>query len=248
MSEWAVLGGLLDEAATRQAPVRFWWRDDDAGRPAPALDRLLDLAAQHEAPLALAVVPAWLEPAAQAAIAGSLRVSVLQHGFAHRNAAAPGAKPVELGGTRTAADLLAELRSGRALLEETFGALFVSILVPPWNRIEPALLGHLASAGYLGLSTFGRRAASEPAPGLRQINTHLDPIDWRGSRLFVGERAALAQLVRTLEGVAEPVGILTHHLDLDEAGWAFIDRLLGLLRRHPGALVCAAQDLLEGTQ
>ena len=35
----------------------FWWRDDDAALPHPALARLLDLAARSRAPLALAVIP-----------------------------------------------------------------------------------------------------------------------------------------------------------------------------------------------
>ena len=38
----------------------IWWRDDDAIAPTPALERLLALAEQFEAPLHLAVIP---EPA-----------------------------------------------------------------------------------------------------------------------------------------------------------------------------------------
>ena len=62
------------EAALRQAldaapaPVRLWWRDDDAGRDHPRLAALLDIARRREAPVALAVVPAWLEPPCAARI------------------------------------------------------------------------------------------------------------------------------------------------------------------------------------
>src|SRR5262245_41954303 len=46
----------------------LWWRDDDAGAASPAFDRLLTMAAAHAVPLALAVVPAWLEAAVAAQI------------------------------------------------------------------------------------------------------------------------------------------------------------------------------------
>ena len=93
------------------------------------------------------------------------------------------------------------------------------------------------------MMTFGARA--EPhAHGLVRLNAHLDPVDWHGSRGFVGEGAALARLCEVLE-LEEPVGILSHHLVLDEAGWSFLDRLLGVLVEHSGARLCAADELLE---
>ena len=44
----------------------------------------------------------------------------------------------------------------------------------------------------------------------------------------------------------EPIGILSHHLAMDEAGWAFLDRLLGVLAAHPGARLCAARRAVRG--
>ena len=66
MSGWAQLQAALDAALERGEAIRVWWRDDDAGRDRPALTRLLELAECHAAGLALAVVPVWLEPDAQA--------------------------------------------------------------------------------------------------------------------------------------------------------------------------------------
>jgi hypothetical protein len=116
------------------------------------------------------------------------------------------------------------------------------VLVPPWNRFDAGLVERLTGCGFVGLSTFGRRGAPEAAPGLTQVNTHLDPIDWRGTRLFIGETAALGRLVAVLDA-DEPIGILSHHLAMDEAGWAFLDRLLGVLTGHPGARLCPADEL-----
>ena len=100
---------------------------------------------------------------------------------------------------------------------DAFGAAFLAVLVPPWNRVEPALIARLAGFGFCGLSTFGRRP-NDAAAGLPQVNTHLDPVDWRGSRLFIGEAAALERLCGALDP-EEPIGILSHHLVMDEDGW-----------------------------
>lgn len=243
MTTWRELEAALDDVAARGRAIRVWWRDDDAGRDHPALERLLELAERRAWPLGLAVVPLWLDDQAQARIAAASLAIVLQHGHAHADHASPGARAIELGG-RDPATVTAELASGRACLTEAFGALFLAVLVPPWNRIDPRLIGHLAAAGFVGLSTFGRRQSARPAPGLIQINTHVDPVDWRGSRLFVGEAAALGQLIDALD-LEEPIGLLSHHLVMDPDGWRFLDQLLGTLADHPAARPCAVDRLLE---
>jgi hypothetical protein len=240
---WAELLAALDGVAERGEAIRVWWRDDDAGRDHAALARLLELAECYDLPLALAVVPMWLDAKAQARIAASSRATVLQHGFAHANHAPPEGKSIELGG-RDLETILIELERGRAVLADAFGCSFLAVLVPPWNRLDTGLIERLIGCGFVGLSGFGRRAGPEAAPGLAQINTHLDPIDWRGTRLFVGETAALARLIAVLEA-DEPIGILSHHLAMDEAGWTFLDRLLRVLAGHPGAQLCPAGALIE---
>src|SRR5690606_25924274 len=93
-----------------------------------------------------------------------------------------------------------------------------------------------------GVSTWKARPAAAPVPGLRQVNCHVDPIDWRGSRGFAGDEATLCPLIdhlaakreRRADG-SEPTGLLGHHLAFDGAAWAFLDRLLGTLRAHPAA-------------
>jgi peptidoglycan/xylan/chitin deacetylase (PgdA/CDA1 family) len=248
-TSWGTVEARLAASAAAGRPVAVWWRDDDAGRDHPALARLLDLAARHAAPLALAVVPAWLDAGATARILARPRATVIQHGYAHRNHAAAGAKKVELGGDRSARAMLDELRRGRARLEEAFGPRFVPVLAPPWNRIDPALVPHLAAAGYVALSVSGDRGKADlarAAPGLPRIDVHLDPIDWRGGRGFIGEAAALGDLMAALDSGAPAVGVVSHHLAHDEPGWRFLDRLLGLLagNRGTGVRLAAIGELL----
>ncbi len=47
----------LDWFAERGRKVRFWWRDDDAIEPTPALERMLSLANNHDVDVAFAVIP-----------------------------------------------------------------------------------------------------------------------------------------------------------------------------------------------
>ncbi|MEM7044426.1 MAG: polysaccharide deacetylase family protein [Pseudomonadota bacterium] len=241
MTGWKELDAALDAAARRGETIRFWWRDDDAGRGSPALIRLLETAERHHHPLALAVVPAWLEADVQGQIAASAEVTVLQHGYAHKNHARKSEKSIELGG-RDVGRIAKDLKKGFAILEDAFGAAYLPVLVPPWNRIDPALHAHLGKQGYMGLSVFGRRGEPEIASGISLVNTHIDPIDWRGTRGFLGEEAMVQRMIDHL-GLDEPIGFLSHHLAMDEPCWAFVERLLSTLTGHPAVRNCSASYL-----
>jgi predicted deacetylase len=254
---WERLRAELDRWPPGTATV--WWRDDDAGRAGPAFDRLLDRAAAHALPLALAVVPAWLEEPAAAAIRGAPPgVRVLQHGYAHRNHEPPApdgarGKPAELGAARPVALALAELAAGWDRLTALVGPRLRAALVPPWNRIAPGIRDALPGAGYRVLSTFGPRTAAQAGAGLRALNTHVDPIRWRGDREFGGAAWTLDQVTRHLADrragrvdPAEPTGLLTHHRDLSPPAWACLDALLGRLAAHPGVRFPPLDHLLEG--
>ncbi len=110
------------------------------------------------------------------------------------------------------------------------------VFVPPWNRIDPALAERLGSLGYIALSTFTPREGRLVAPGLVQINTHLDPINWRGGGGLLPADQLIHQLVVLLrdrrEGrtdAEEPLGLLTHHLVHDAAIWGFTESCLARL-------------------
>jgi predicted deacetylase len=254
---WDRLVAELDRWPPRSATV--WWRDDDAGAGGPAFDRLLAMATAHAAPLALAVVPAWLDEMVAAAIReGPPGLRVVQHGYAHRNHEPPApdgarGKPAELGAARSPETALAELTAGWARLATLVPARLRAVLVPPWNRIAPGVRDALPGAGYRVLSTFGPRAVTAPSAGLRTLNTHVDPIEWRAGKRFGGAAWTLDQLTahladRRLGRVdpAEPTGLLTHHRDLSAPAWACLEELLGRLRAHPGASFPSLDGLLTG--
>jgi hypothetical protein len=119
------------------------------------------------------------------------------------------------------------------------------MLVPPWNRIDTALLPSLAGIGFTAVSAFGRARA---AP-VRMLNTHVDLIDWHGGRggkdhgLLV--RELVAELQQRLDGNSrEPVGVLAHHLVHDEAAWSFLEGLFDFTAGNPACPWASARELM----
>jgi hypothetical protein len=253
MSAWQELDEELARWGDLGRIATLWWRDDDAIDATPALDRLLKLRARHDVALGLAVIPERATGALVSRLADDAGTTVLQHGYAHQNHAGAGEKKMELGPHRPAMVVLGELGTGWLAMERLFANRVLPVMVPPWNRIAPALVPTLPEIGLRGLSTFGPRKRIEPVRGLRQVNTHVDPIDWRGSRGFAGEEETVATLtrslaIRRLAGLEsavgdEPTGLLTHHLVQDDAVWAFIDRLIAQLRAHSGVRILAPQEV-----
>jgi len=236
---------LLDRAAERSTKVTFWWRDDDAVTATPALQRVLALARRHDLPLALAVIPEGATEALAEALADRPFVSVLQHGWQHRNHAAPDQKKMELGDHRPLAAVLEELAEGFERLGLLFAEKFLPVLVPPWNRIAAIVRDARHEVGLAGLSTFG----TAPAGEAHWVNAHLDIIDWQ-ARAPLPRAQAFQRLCEEIErrlggDGPEPLGILTHHLVHQEASWDILDELFGLTASHPAATWPSIPELFD---
>lgn len=253
MTDWPDLTQELDAWAAAGSVATLWWRDDDAVEPTPALEHLLDLSARHAVPLTLAVIPgrASLALAARIAATGDTIVPV-QHGFAHRNHALPPARKAELGADRPATVVCEELARGQTRMAALFGTRAKPFLVPPWNRIDSGLIPALAGLGYRALSTYDARAATLAAPGLAQVNSHLDIMRWSAPRGFAGDGVALKRLLHHLRGrrsgamdASEPIGLLTHHAAHDAEAWLFLDRLLPALRAHPAVCFVSIVEAVD---
>ncbi|MDJ0777243.1 MAG: polysaccharide deacetylase family protein [Gammaproteobacteria bacterium] len=252
-SPHAAWGWLARELAAWEANgerATFWWRDDDACAASDELTHLLALVETAGVPVALATIPARLEPGLVAGVKSLPGVSLLQHGYAHVNHAASGALKRELGGDAARADLLARLAQGRERLAQAFGAGFLPVMVPPWNRIDEDVVDALPGLGFRGLSTMRVRKRAYPAAQLYQVNTHLDPVHWRHDGGFIGTWSAIAILVQHLQARRsgyrdrdEPTGLLTHHLVQNEATWRFTADLLDFVRDHPGACWLHAAEI-----
>ncbi|MEM8552729.1 MAG: polysaccharide deacetylase [Pseudomonadota bacterium] len=215
---------------------KVWWRDDDATRPGPKLQRLMATASGAGAPLSLAVIPARVDPALLPLCATG-NITVLQHGIAHTNHQASG-KPAELGDARepqTLVDMLVKWRQSIACAQA------LPVLVPPWNRMRADLLPALASAGYAGVSLFG--GAPHRAPLIR-VDTHIDPIAWRSTRSLADD-GTLCQMMARAVATDGPIGLLTHHIVHDAPLDRFVEAFADLVAGHDGAEWVSARSLFR---
>ncbi|MBC16202.1 MAG: hypothetical protein CL942_09730 [Desulfovibrio sp.] len=225
--------------------AEFWWRDDDAAEPCVELDRLIELSERHAAPCGLATVPTRTGEALGRVVAESSHLWVLQHGYAHVNHAPKGNGAWELGLHRPESVVLSELRDGMRILSRLFGERFVPVVVPPWNKMDPALLPSLPGMGYRGASASYKSSRPTPPEGLRMADAHCDLLSWKdkahGAR-FAGEEKCIRHLVDHLKNKRtghaderELTCALTHHLEMDDAAWDFMDSLLSVISGHPAS-------------
>lgn len=223
------LGEALDAAPS---PVAFWLRDDDATAISPQLLRLLDLADRLALPMAIAVIPARLEPEAAELLAAHPLACLMQHGYDHANHAPAGQKKRELGGKLATEEVLERLLVGAEILDRMVGDRHLPVLVPPWNRIDDDVIGKLRQAGFRGLSTFAADKRGEAA-GLVHRNPQTDPIAWRTDRAFLSPPALVdAIIARIADPDTRPIGLLTHHLVMREADFETIGIVMSAIRRH----------------
>lgn len=247
MASWTDLQNELDAWSTAGRTATLWLRDDDAIDNTSELEQLIASSLTHGIPTALAVIPADATDALAARIDEQSGVTVLQHGLSHANHEPASQKKAELGSARNATEVLADIARGARLLSTKFHSS-CPVLVPPWNRISPAVVPHLDDIGIKGLSTFRPRERDSSLPLI--VNTHVDIIDWRGTRGFAGQANTLNQLVAHLGDrrskkvdSTEPTGILTHHLVHDEECWQFLHGLFTLTREHAAVQWLSAQEI-----
>lgn len=238
MDAWHDLDVELEAWEQAGRVATFWWRDDDAIAPTPALERLIGIAERFQAPLMLAVIPEPSTDALRRRVEEAPLVTVAQHGLRHRNNASQGDRASEFPHARTLSENVMDMTEGLRMLQG-FPHL-VPVFVPPWNRIDARLFPGIASLGHKGVSTFGARAMAEPLPGFTQTNCHADIIAWKSTRGFAGVGRVLDDVIGHLRSrrtsavdAGEPTGLLTHHLVHDAASWRFLDTFFERLSRRP---------------
>jgi hypothetical protein len=236
---------VLDRYAEQGRHALLWLRDDDAVKPSAPLSRLLDLSGRWNVPMTIAAIPAHATPALADLLQPLKEIAVAVHGWDHLNHAPPGQKKEELGLHRSQEIVLQSLHMGLRRIVDLFGRSSVALMVPPWNRIDPQLIGHLPARGYKALSIFGPERS---LPGLALVNTHLDIIDWKGSRggrSFEALYGEAATWLNAEQGPSIRLGVLTHHLVHDEAAWAFLEDFLALTASHSACRWLSVRDLID---
>ena len=231
--DWSPLRQEFSAWRSANLELPFWWRDDDAIEPTKELDQLVSLAEETNVPVHLAVIPRDATKTLASKITETNMLIPVVHGWAHQNHAPADLKKAEFGATRPAQDCADDMQNALRDMQSLFGDRLAVMFVPPWNRLDPALMVPLAEAGYDAVSTFLPRRETMPVPGLVQINTHLDPIFWRETRGLVPPETLVEKAAAFLKDRrckitdnAEPFGYLTHHLVHDADIWEFSRQFL----------------------
>nr|WP_316655442.1 polysaccharide deacetylase family protein [uncultured Gellertiella sp.] len=230
----------LDRWQHRGAVARLWLRDDDAVEPTPALRHFL--ATIGDLPATLAVIPERTGLPLVRFLENHPGTGVALHGWSHANHAGVSEKKQELGSHRPVAMVLAELRDGFDKLCGLHGDRFIPMLVPPWNRISVALLSGLPGLGITCLSVFGPEG---PGP-LPMLNTHVDVMDWHGTRGGRDCATLLREVAARLDsmGATGTMGVLTHHLVHDHAVDIFLKELIAATAGHPACRWISATEAI----
>jgi len=241
--DWSALTHELSKWNDSGMRLLLWWRDDDAVEPSAALDRLTGLSGRLSLPVHLAVVPRFAKPSLVDYCRRPGLVPVV-HGWSHEDHAASGAKKSEFGTDvpRARHDIVLALNG----MQNLFGTRFAPMFVPPWNRMDEGLFPELVKAGFTTVSAFTPRTEAHPVPSLTQVNCHIDPIDWRGTRDLVDPAQLIRHVVQLLSdrrnGIAdndEPLGYLSHHLVHTDAIWDFTEQFFQTIMKGPVDLYSA---------
>lgn len=237
---WADLRAELDAWHAAGRTASLWWRDDGVTDWTPALYRLVQIAEAGAVPPALAVPPLAAARRLADRLAEWPRVRILQHGYALRNHAPDGDAPSEYPDLRHGAATAGEICHGWLRVSELFGTRALPVFVPPWNRMGADLPDTLAGLGFRGVSGMGWRAAGDAGGPMVTVNVHIDVMTGADHPRFAGTGDVLHRLVAHLRarrtGAAdpdEPTGLLSHHDELDEAAWAFLESLIAATANHP---------------
>lgn len=239
--------------------ARFWVRDDDAITYTPELAQLLELCSEEQIPIALAVIPERAAQDLKDAITNRSGVTVLQHGFDHKNRGGPRDKS-EFPDTRPYEEAMTSVRAGWKRLVDRFGDQALPVFVPPWGTCSLAVRRRLPETGLSGFSPspvgpfrpneLCRRGSTQSSVGLSLVGTHLAvnrAVATDKSPLPIGRHLTfLASLVNAIRSddsdPEEPIGIMTHAWGVD----AFVrDFLRELFRatRDAGAEWANAREL-----
>lgn len=248
-SEWRKhLASALECDFGNQRPSVFF-RADDIGAGGRAFQALCRLFRDHEIPLAMAVVPAWLTDirARQLFAAAPLDEPLWgwhQHGWRHVNCQLTGEKS-EFGEQRPAEKQWRDISLGLEKMNGIFGDRHLPVFTPPWNRLPIATLKILQKLDFKAVSmTKPIPSAMKTGIGLKNLRIHID-LHTRKAKDGCADFLNLLGEFSSLMTRKEPLGIMLHHQRMTLFAFEFLDELLKLLKHSVGAQLLSFSDLLE---
>lgn len=225
--------------------ITFFFRNDDVGWEDTRLFELLDLFAEFNLPLDLAVIPTAVSPRTAASLRTLVernpgKLSIHQHGYAHLNHDETGRK-CEFGVTRSRDLQRADIEAGKYRLNDLFGPTLEPIFTPPWNRCTAATAACLRETGFKLLSR------DITAPRLGEIAELPVSIDWFAKRKSV--RLTPEEIGSSFSSAASAcarIGVMLHHALMNEEERKRLGELLQLVSTHSQARCVLMRDFIPG--
>jgi hypothetical protein len=238
------LDKAISEAEIR-APVPFFFRADDIGAPSAQFSSMTLPFLRHRAPLALAVVPAWLTRNRwNSLLSLHQQDSALwcwhQHGWRHQNHEVTGKKQ-EFGPSRSHGQIVKDFVSGKERLSDLMGKVFEPIFTPPWNRMGQTALDAARGLGYLAVS----RSMGASPPSINGLPDLFVDVDLHTRKEPDGDAAWEALLAEFRTAILRGrCGIMIHHQRMNPKAVEFLDALLVVLKSENRIQLLPIKDLL----
>lgn len=222
----------LDEGIGNQREVDLYFRADDLGVPGENSSLLLALFKQHQMPLNLALVPAWLTSARWEALEyhageGNSLFCWHQHGWRHVNHE-PVGKKQEFGPSRSQEQIDLDLVKGAQKLSALLGQKTCPVFTPPWNRCSDRTVLPLKKLGFKGISMDTGRSSFCPE-GLMELPVHVDLHTRKDVSPEQGWQSMFEELVQGLG--SGQCGIMIHHRKMTAPAFVFLSFLIQEIKR-----------------
>ncbi|MEJ5299868.1 MAG: hypothetical protein WHS38_02645 [Thermodesulforhabdaceae bacterium] len=226
--------------------VNIFFRADDIGIPGVAFNALCKIFRYFEVPLALAVVPAWInkkriDQLFQMASPSETLWSWHQHGWRHTNWEKDG-KKAEFGPSRTENQKWQDLWKGLNKMKEIFGNAFVPVFTPPWNRISPEVFTLLYNLGFKAISTDQKKVTKQRS--LRIFRIYID-LHTRKASQKGSDFDHLIEDCKQLFATSEPAGIMIHHNRMNLNAFLFIANFIEVARKNTSIKITSFKEMLE---
>ena len=223
---------VLEEGIGNQSEVNLYFRADDLGVPGKNSSLLLALFKQHQMPLNLALVPAWLTSARWEALeyhtgVGNPLFCWHQHGWRHVNHESVGKKQ-EFGPSRPQEQIDLDLAKGAQKLSALLGRKACPVFTPPWNRCSDGTLSALKDLEFRAVSMDAGRSSLCPE-GLMELPVHVDLHTRKDVSPEQGWQSLFKELVQGLG--SGRCGIMIHHRKMTPPAFVFLSFLIQEIQR-----------------
>ncbi|MBW2328044.1 MAG: polysaccharide deacetylase family protein [Deltaproteobacteria bacterium] len=241
------LQDLFEAAEKTPRPVRIFFRADDIGRIENNFILLMQLFADFDMPLCLALVPQWLSADNWQQIRSLVKKEDLfcwhQHGFNHINHEAVG-KKCEFGESRSIEAIRKNILVGKLKLEQLLADSFLPVFTPPWNRCSKATMQVLQELNFPALS---RSINVQPPPpaGLMDLAINIDLHTRKENDPEQGMDNLLAECKTALESGC--MGFMLHHQRMNATAFLFLEHLLGAINAESLLVPCTFRELLKNS-